>query len=332
MIRLTETKHSPLVLCLMGPTASGKTALALALAQQLPCEIISVDSALIYRDMNIGTAKPHGSERALCPHHLIDILSPLQRYSAGCFCHDATQLIEQIHSRKNHALLVGGTMLYYKALFDGLSVLPSANFTLRAQINAQATEEGWPALHQRLAQLDPLTAERLNPNDAQRIERALEICLSTGEAMSTLLADKPSLQHAWQPLKFALIPQQRSWLHQRIAQRFEQMLAGGLIDEVAQLLKRYPTLSPTLPALRTVGYRQAWAYLQGDIDFDTFVATSLAATRQLAKRQLTWLRRFDDAIVLEAETATSDSIELEVRKQTENQFRPLAFKVTCKRR
>ena len=284
-------------LCLAGPTASGKTAAALAIAQRWPVEIISVDSALVYRGMDIGTAKPAAAERAAVPHHLIDIRDPLQAYSAAEFVRDATRLIGEIQARGRRPLLVGGTMLYFKALFTGLDAMPAAHPALRAQIDAEARERGWPALHAELAQVDPVTAQRLAPNDSQRIQRALEVWRASGKPISAYHAhatDAINLiaPHA-APVRvgslFSLEPQDSSWLHVRIAQRFDAMLAAGLLDEVRALRAR-GDLSPDLPSMRCVGYRQAWEHLNGEFDAQGLRERGIAATRQLAKRQLTWLR------------------------------------------
>jgi len=283
----------PPAILLMGPTASGKTGLALALARHLPVEIISVDSALVYQDMDIGTAKPSAEEQAQVPHHLIDIIDPLHAYSAAQFAHDARQLMADITARGRVPLLAGGTMLYFKALQDGLSALPAADPTVRAELDQQAAERGWPALHADLARIDPATAERLAPNDAQRIQRALEIHRLTGQPMSALIAERQHDPLPWQLLKIALLPSDRSVLHQRIATRFTQMLDAGLLDEVRQLRQRYPGLHTGLPSMRCVGYRQAWHHLDGDIDRQQLIDQGIAATRQLAKRQLTWLRGMD---------------------------------------
>lgn len=281
------------VVALLGPTASGKTAAALALAEHLPVEIISMDSALVYRDMDIGTAKPSRAERAAVPHHLIDIIDPQDSYSVAQFRADCLRLVAEIRARARLPVIVGGTMLYYKGLVDGLDELPQADPALRAGLDADAANLGVPALHARLAQVDAETAARLAPNDSQRIQRALEIYMLTGEPMSALLAKRQV-----QPLPFALLPlslepSDRSQLHARIEQRFLQMLKGGpdgdLLDEVERLRRR-PELHPGLPSMRCVGYRQAWEYLEGRIDMATLRATGIAATRQLAKRQLTWLR------------------------------------------
>lgn len=281
---------TPRALMLMGPTASGKTGLALALAEHFDIEIVSVDSALVYRDMDIGTAKPTLAERARCPHHLIDIIDPTEAYSAAQFCEAANTLVEAICRRGRLPVLVGGTMMYYKALFEGLSDLPQADPALRAQLDAEAAAEGWPALHRRLASLDPDTAVRLAPNDAQRIQRALEICLLTGQTMSALTARDKAASARFESLALALVPAERAWLHGRIAERFGQMLEAGFIDEVASLRRLYPGLTPELPSMRCVGYRQAWAFLDGEDSYDDFIDKGIAATRQLAKRQLTWTR------------------------------------------
>jgi tRNA dimethylallyltransferase len=279
-----EVLNTPI--CLAGPTGCGKTAAALAIAEVLPVEIISVDSALVYRGMDIGTAKPGAEERARVPHHLIDILDPAQAYSAAQFVADAKRLVEQIHLRGRLPLLVGGTMLYFKALFDGLSALPHADAELRAAIDAEAAERGWPAMHAELASLDPATAARLAPNDSQRIQRALEVIRLTGQPLSALHAASRDEGVDW-PL-FSLEPTDRAWLHARLAQRFEQMLAEGLVEEVKALRAR-GDLSLALPSMRCVGYRQTWEALDAG-DFHDLAERGIAATRQLAKRQVTWLR------------------------------------------
>jgi tRNA dimethylallyltransferase len=272
--------------CLAGPTGCGKTAAALAIAEVLPVEIISVDSALVYRGMDIGTAKPTAAEQAAVPHHLIDILDPTESYSAAEFVRDAKRLAAEIAARGRLPLLVGGTMLYFKALFDGLSALPQADAELRAAIDAEAAERGWPALHAELAALDPQTAERLAPNDSQRIQRALEVIRLTGQPLSALHAATRDEGVDW-PL-FSLEPGDRGWLHERLAQRFDLMLQQGLLDEVRALRAR-GDLSLALPSMRCVGYRQAWEALDAN-DFSDLRERGIAATRQLAKRQVTWLR------------------------------------------
>ncbi len=283
---------TPRALCLAGPTATGKSALALALAERLPVEIVSVDSALVYCGMDIGTAKPSAAERASVAHHLIDILDPLQAYSAARFVADARALIEQIHARGRLPLLVGGTMLYYKALRDGLDEMPPADPTVRAALDAEAAERGWPALHAELARVDPATAARLPPGDAQRIQRALEVWRVSGRPLSAWQRGPQAgaQAQAWAaslPL-VSLEPASRAWLHQRIAERFDAMLAAGFLDEV-QALRARGDLHPELPSMRCVGYRQAWAALEAG-SLQGLREAGIAATRQLAKRQLTWLR------------------------------------------
>jgi tRNA dimethylallyltransferase len=287
----------PPALFLMGPTASGKTALAVSLVERFPLEIISVDSALVYRGMDIGTAKPDVATLARAPHHLLDIRDPTEAYSAAAFCDDALRLMRDIVARGKVPLLVGGTMLYFRALLHGLDDLPRADAGVRQQLEATAASRGWPALHADLAQLDPPTAARLAPNDAQRIGRALEIIQLTGQPMSALL-DRVQSALPYRVLQLALIPSDRAVLHQRIAARFDAMLSEGLIDEV-KTLRQLPGLTADLPAMRAVGYRQAWAYLNGDIDLNALREQGLAATRQLAKRQLTWLRSWPDAVTLD---------------------------------
>ena len=281
----------------MGPTASGKTALAVSLVERFPLEIISVDSALVYRGMDIGTAKPDAATLARAPHHLLDIRDPTEAYSAAAFCDDARRLMADIVARGRVPLLVGGTMLYFRALLQGLDDLPRADAALRKELEAEAAARGWPALHAELAQVDPATAARLAPNDSQRIGRALEIYRLTGTPMSALL-DRAQSVLPYRVLQLALIPSDRAVLHQRIAARFDAMLADGLVDEV-ETLRRTHALTPDLPAMRAVGYRQAWAYLDGDIDLKALREQGIAATRQLAKRQLTWLRSWPDAVVLD---------------------------------
>jgi len=289
-------RHPPAIF-LMGPTASGKTALAVSLVERFPLEIISVDSALVYRGMNIGTAKPDAATLARAPHHLLDIRDPTEAYSAAAFCDDARRLMADIVARGRVPLLVGGTMLYFRALLQGLDDLPRADAALRKQLEAEAAARGWPALHAELAAVDPVAAARLAPNDSQRIGRALEIFRLTGTPMSALL-DRAQSELPYRVLQLALIPSDRAVLHQRIAARFDAMLAEGLIDEV-ETLRQTHALTPGLPSMRAVGYRQAWAYLDGDIDLKALREQGIAATRQLAKRQLTWLRSWPDAVVLD---------------------------------
>ncbi len=284
------------VFCLMGPTASGKTDLAARLVQEYPFEIISVDSAMIYRDMNIGTAKPTASELIQTPHHLIDIIDPVDSYSAAQFCKDASYLCETVFQKQRIPLLVGGTMMYFNALQKGLSQLPEANAQIREQIAQEALAQGWQVLHEKLVKVDPLTAQRIHPNDAQRISRALEVYYQTGKVLSEHLdLESPSKPLDFQFVNLVLFPENRTWLHQRIADRFEQMLAQHFIEEVAALIKKWPA-TLDMPALRCVGYRQVYDYLQGNIHLQALKDKGMAATRQLAKRQLTWLRHWPDAI------------------------------------
>nr|WP_240161251.1 tRNA (adenosine(37)-N6)-dimethylallyltransferase MiaA [Burkholderia sp. Ax-1719] len=292
---------------MLGPTASGKTASALEFTAQSRArgreiEIVSVDSALVYRGMDIGTAKPDAQERAAAVHHLIDIVDPADAYSAANFRADALRVTGEIVARGNVPLLVGGTMLYYKALTQGLNDLPTADAAVRAQLDADAARDGWPALHARLAEVDPPTAARLAPNDSQRIQRALEIYLLTGQPMSTLLAaprqaaTDDAARYRFVPI--ALEPSDRSVLHKRIEQRFDAMLANGLLDEVKTLRAR-GDLNADMPSMRCVGYRQAWEYLDGEIDYATMRDKGVFATRQLCKRQLTWLRAMPERIVVD---------------------------------
>ena len=295
------------VLALVGPTASGKTAAALALAEHCPIEIISVDSALVYRGMDIGTAKPSREELARVPHHLIDIRDPADTYSAAEFVRDTQRLIKDIQGRGKRPLLVGGTMLYLKALRDGIDDLPVAHPDIRAAIEAQALAHGWSTLHAELAQVDPLTAARLAPNDSQRISRALEVWRVSGKPLSQWFAEQAA-QRAAQGTEVTIVslePEQRAWLHARIAQRFDAMLAGGFLQEV-QALRNRPDLHANLPSMRCVGYRQAWELLvvaaQKGLPLQSILAplreTGIAATRQLAKRQLTWLRSMPQRLVV----------------------------------
>ncbi|QGZ62225.1 tRNA (adenosine(37)-N6)-dimethylallyltransferase MiaA [Paraburkholderia acidisoli] len=305
------------VACLLGPTASGKTAAALAYAEQAAArgrtvEIVSVDSALVYREMDIGTAKPDAAERAAVVHHLIDIVDPADAYSAANFRADALRVTNEIVARGNVPLLVGGTMLYYKALTQGLNDLPGADPAVRAQLDAEAARDGWPALHARLAAIDPPTAARLAPNDSQRIQRALEIFLLAGQPMSVLLAAPPTREDDAARYRFvpiALEPSDRAVLHARIAARFDTMLAHGFLDEVRALRAR-GDLTPDLPSMRCVGYRQAWEYLDGEIDYDTMRDKGVFATRQLCKRQLTWLRAMPERVLIDccAGDATAQAV------------------------
>jgi tRNA dimethylallyltransferase len=292
----------PLAVAIMGPTASGKTAAALAIARERPVEIISVDSALVYRGMDIGTAKPNAEELASAPHHLIDIIDPLDAYSVMQFRTDTLRLVAEISARGNLPLLVGGTMMYFKGLTDGLDDLPTADAGVRAALDEEAARIGWPGMHAKLQALDPATAARLAPADAQRINRALEIIALTGKPMSALLALRAKPALPFELVSFALEPGERSVLHERIARRFDAMLGDsddqGIVAEVAGLRAR-GDLSPNLPSMRCVGYRQSWDYLDGKIDRAALRETGIIATRQLAKRQLTWLRAMPDRIVVD---------------------------------
>ncbi len=293
----------------MGPTASGKTALAVHLAAHFPVDLISVDSALVYRGMDIGTAKPDAATLARAPHRLLDIRDPTETYSAAAFRADALQAMAEITASGRVPLLVGGTMLYFRALLRGLDDLPRADAAVRAELDAAARARGWPALHAELAVVDPVTAARLAPNDAQRIGRALEIFRLSGQPMSLQLAQASS-RLPYDVLQLALIPSDRSVLHRRIAERFDAMLADGLLDEVTRLRAQH-ALNPDLPAMRAVGYRQAWAYLEGAIDETALREQGIAATRQLAKRQLTWLRSWPDAVTLDclADDVTQQAVQ-----------------------
>lgn len=309
----------PLVVSIMGPTASGKTAAALAIAERIPAEIISVDSALVYRGMDIGTAKPTAAELAQAPHHLIDILDPLESYSVMQFRQDAIRLAADIHARGNLPLLVGGTMLYFKGLKDGLDALPQADAALRAELDAEAAAIGSPAMHAKLAALDPVTAERLKPNDSQRIQRALEIIALTGQPMSALLAQAPKTELPFTLLPIALEPSERSVLHTRIATRFDAMLKGGaLLDEVKALRAR-GDLHLGLPSMRCVGYRQSWEYLDGAYGLAELRERGIAATRQLAKRQLTWLRSMDDRHIIDCLAPDATGSILQQIEKAQNQ-------------
>lgn len=288
----------PPAIFLMGPTASGKTGLAVELAQRLPVEIISVDSALVYRDMDIGTAKPDAATLAAAPHHLIDLIDPAGVYSAARFRDDALALMADITARGQVPLLVGGTMLYFKALREGLTDLPQADAGLRAAIEAEAALHGWPALHAELARLDPESGARLQPADTQRIQRALEVVRLTGKPMSDYWRAGRAAALPYQLLPIALIPADRALLHEHIARRFDAMLGAGLIDEVRALREKY-RLNAAMPSMRCVGYRQVWGYLEGEFGRDEMRDRGVFATRQLAKRQLTWLRGMQDIVEVE---------------------------------
>lgn len=300
----------PVVLCLMGATASGKTALALALHERLPVEIVSVDSSQVYRGMDIGTAKPSREELARAPHRLIDIRDPAEPYSAANFCADAQREIDDIHRSGRIPLLVGGTMFYFRALEYGLSTLPSADPAVRTRLEQEAIEKGWATLHARLAEIDPAAAIRIHPNDTQRIQRALEIYELTGFSPSDAALAMPTETPNYRFVKLAIAFNERSQLHDRIEKRFHAMLAQGLIEEVKMLLNR-DDLSLNLPSMRTVGYRQICEYLTDNINYNQMVNSAIAATRQLAKRQITWLRSYPELRVLEGDMAqmTRESVE-----------------------
>ena len=305
---MAKNSSQPAIL-LMGPTASGKTSVAIELAQCLNGEIVSVDSALVYRDMNIGTAKPDAATLRSASHHLIDLINPTQSYSAAQFRQDALKAMSDITARGKIPILAGGTMLYFKALMEGISTLPQADSELRLEIEARAVEQGWPALHAELSALDPTAAARLQPTDAQRIQRALEVCYLTGAPMSQQFGERSAEDFAYDALPIALLPSDRRELHRRIDARFTAMLERGLIDEVQHLRKKYQ-LAPTLPAMRAVGYRQVWDFLDGNFDRKELAARGMAATRQLAKRQLTWLRAMATLVVFDClEKKLTPSVE-----------------------
>ena len=302
----------------MGPTASGKTALAIELTKTLPCEIISVDSALVYKGMNIGTAKPTAEELSEAPHQLIDIIEPTDSYDVAQFCDDAMRLIQQIHLRGNIPLLVGGTMMYFKALLEGLNELPPANKEIRAGIELLAAEQGWPAVHAELAKVDEKSAQRLKPTDSQRLQRALEVYRISGRPLSEwheIKAQAPLNDSQFNILQFAISPQSRTVLHQRIAHRFEKMVGQGFLEEVIQLLAEYPQLTPTTPSMRAVGYRQAWEHIRGENDLAEFIERGVIATRQLAKRQMTWMRGWPNLTWLQ--TNESGGLVLEPKEYAE---------------
>ena len=299
----------------MGPTASGKTAVAVALIDQLPVEIISVDSALVYKDMDIGTAKPDANLLLQAPHHLLNLIDPTSAYSAASFRSDALRLMAEITARGKIPLLVGGTMLYFKALQEGLSGLPEANPEVRAALDLEAAQIGWPGMHAKLALIDSVTAARLAPNDTQRIQRALEVHAISGETMSSLFAKQTSAALPYRLLKLALVPNDRAVLHERIAQRFDLMLEAGFLDEVRALLVKYPTLTQDATSMRCVGYRQALEHLAGDYDLAELRDRGIFATRQLAKRQLTWLRGMADSLELDCLQSDLQDQVLQVIKQ-----------------
>ncbi|MEK9767516.1 MAG: tRNA (adenosine(37)-N6)-dimethylallyltransferase MiaA [Betaproteobacteria bacterium] len=285
-------KNKPTAVCIIGPTGSGKSALALNLASHFDLEIISVDSAQIYRGLDVGTAKPSSEEQRLVKHHLIDIIDPTEHYSAAEFCRDATRQIIEISSQGKLPLLVGGTMLYFKSLRDGISNLPDRDETIRAELERDALEIGWPKVHEKLSRVDPQSASRINPNDSQRIQRALEVFRLTGRSLTELFEEHIDAERPFDLIDIALIPNDRSKLHKSIQNRFEKMLEMGFVEEVRKLRETWP-LNKQLPAMRSVGYRQSWEFLDGEIDEKELLAKGVAATRQLAKRQITWLRKLE---------------------------------------
>lgn len=295
------------VVCLLGPTASGKTPLAIELVQRLPFEIISVDSAMIYRGMDIGTAKPDAETLRLAPHRLIDICDPAESYSAGQFREDVLAEIASIHARDKVPLLVGGTMMYFRVLLQGIAGLPRANPEIRQALSERALQVGWEVLHAELAHVDPVAASRIHANDAQRIQRALEVFKLTGQPISTLQQVDTSPLNGFDVTQIALMPSSRLQLHERIANRFQQMLQQGLVAEVEKLYQR-GDLSPELPSIRSVGYRQVWNYLAGEMDANTMQEQAIAATRQLAKRQITWLRTWPNCQFIESETLDINAV------------------------
>lgn len=295
--RLAESEIP--VICLMGPTASGKTALAMELYDKLPCELVSVDSALVFKDMDIGTAKPTEEELSKYPHHLIDLIDPTEAYSVADFCRDAFRVINEIKSRGNIPVLVGGTMMYFKGLIEGISPLPEANLEIRAQLEKEAAEKGWQALHDELKAVDPVSAERIHPNDPQRITRALDVYRQTGNTLTQLSQTKGKKLEG-NILQYAIAPKERADLHERIAQRYQIMIEQGFENEVKKLKAR-GDLNEDLPSIRCVGYRQMWQYLSGEMDHEEMVFRGICATRQLAKRQLTWLRNWPDLQWLDME-------------------------------
>jgi tRNA dimethylallyltransferase len=312
MTNQIDQTELPPAICLLGPTGTGKTALAMKLVQEYPFEIISVDSALVYRGFDIGSGKPSRAQLALVPHHLLDIRDPNDPYSASDFRQDAIALLHDINSQGKIPLLVGGTMLYFKALRDGLAVMPAASATVRQALIDEAGQVGWEALHKRLEKLDPVAAIRIHPNDPQRLQRALEVWELTGSTLTELHTTQLAKQGPALPNKlhfFGLVPNERARLHEVISERFLLMLQTGLINEVCQLRQRFP-LTSSLPAIRSVGYRQVWDYLEGAYDYSTLVEKGIAATRQLAKRQLTWMRSWPELELLPISLCSKDEFFL----------------------
>ena len=302
-VKQTTPERLPPVICLMGPTASGKTALAMALFDNLPCDSISVDSALVFKGMDIGTAKPTAEELAKYPHRLIDLIDPAMSYSAADFCKDALREIAEIRSRGRIPLLVGGTMMYFKSLIEGISPLPEADATIRAQIEQEALTLGWAAMHEQLSQFDAVSAERIHQNDPQRLTRAIEVYRITGKSMTELTQIKGD-KLAGDIIQLAITPSDRKTLHQRIEQRFDIMMEQGFEDEVKKLKQR-TDLHENLPSIRCVGYRQMWQYLDNQFSYDEMIFKGVCATRQLAKRQLTWLRSWPNLTWLDMEDETN---------------------------
>lgn len=305
---------SPPAIFILGPTASGKTALAMQLADRFPVELISLDSAQVFRDMNIGTAKPDAETLARYPHHLIDLISPEESYSAARFCEDALRVMGEITARGKVPLIVGGTMLYYKALTEGLADMPKADAAIRAQIDAEAAVHGWPHMHMELAKLDPDSAARLKPNDAQRIQRALEVVRLTGRTMADIYAAQEKTPFPYRRLSVALMPTDRAWLHERIALRFDLMLAQGLVEETRALRSKY-RLRADLPSMRCVGYRQTWEMLEGEIPPQELRDRGIFATRQFAKRQITWLNSLPNLALFDCtQAALAETINRNVTR------------------
>lgn len=297
---MTATTSLPPAIFLMGPTASGKTALAIDLVENYNCEIISVDSALVYKGMDIGTAKPDSELQARAPHRLIDLIDPLEAYSAAMFREDALREMADITAKGKVPLLVGGTMMYFKFLRDGAAQLPTANEDIRQRLLAEAEQFGWPHMHAKLAQIDPVSAERLKPRDSQRIQRALEVYEVSGKTLTQFWAEQNEQPLPYDVISFAVMPKERKTLHKRIAQRYQIMMKQGFVEEVKGLYAR-GDLHEDLPSVRCVGYRQVWQYLKGEIDYDEMVERGIIATRQLAKRQITWLRSWPDLNWLDTE-------------------------------
>jgi tRNA dimethylallyltransferase len=306
-----SNKDKPPVIFLMGPTASGKTDLAITLVKKTECEIISVDSAMIYRGMDIGTAKPSTEELSVAPHHLINIRNPDESYSVAEFCNDANALIDEIHARNKIPLLVGGTIMYFHALQFGLSELPAADERLRSQMNSIGEQEGWHILHQKLAQVDPQSAAKIHQNDAQRIQRALEVFELTGVKLSSFHAAKNPVRSDISIINLGLFPEDRSQLHQNIARRFDAMLETGAAEELKSLRQQWP-LSAQMPSMRCIGYRQLWCYLDNEISLEEMRDQAVAATRQLAKRQLTWLRHYPETKLLDPYSSSTEDISQQI--------------------